>query len=201
MRMKSSILAAVALGMTPALAAAATVSVDVRDMAGKPVANAVVIVDAPHTASAAATLRGPFVMGQQNISFTPHVLVVPVGATVTFPNRDRVRHHVYSFSAPKKFDMKLYGREETRSVVFDKPGVVALGCNIHDSMSGFVYVVDTPFAVVTNAQGHATISGVPAGRATIRLWSPAIRARGNTQAQPVTIPAAGFAGSYTIGAQ
>lgn len=199
MRMKFSILATVALGMVPALAQAATVNVDVRDAAGKPVANAVVIVDAPHAASAAATLRGPFVMGQQNISFTPHVLIVPVGATVAFPNRDRVRHHVYSFSAPKKFDMKLYGREETRTVVFDKPGVVALGCNIHDSMSGFVYVVDTPYAVVTDARGHATIPGVPAGRATIRLWSPSIRARGNTQSQPVAIPTAGFAASYTIG--
>ena len=65
---------------------------------------------------------------------------MPVGATVSFPNRDKVRHHVYSFSAAKKFDLKLYGRDETRSVVFDKPGVVALGCNIHDVMSGFIVV-------------------------------------------------------------
>ena len=84
------------------------------------------------------------VMAQENISFSPHVLIVPVGATVAFPNHDRVRHHVYSVSKPKKFDIKLYGRDETRTEAFDKPGVVALGCNIHDQMSGFIIVVDTP---------------------------------------------------------
>ena len=122
-------------------------------------------------------------MAQQNITFTPHVLVVPVGATVSFPNRDKVRHHVYSFSKAKKFDLKLYGKEETRSVLFDRAGAVALGCNIHDAMSGFVYV----------------LNDVPAGGgATVRVWHPSIRAPDNTVSQSVTIARSGFATTFTI---
>ena len=137
-------------------------------------------------------------MAQKNIQFVPHVLIVPVGASVSFPNRDKVRHHVYSFSKAKKFDLKLYGRDETRSVVFDKPGVVALGCNIHDAMSGFILVVDTPYAMQTGADGHVTIANVPAGGATVRLWHPAIRAPDNMLAQAVTVAPSGFSATYTV---
>ena len=111
-------------------------------------------------------------MQQHNIAFDPHVLIVPVGSTVGFPNLDKVRHHVYSFSKVKKFDLKLYGRDETRSVVFDKAGVVALGCNIHDSMSGFIIVVDTPYAMKTDANGRVVIANVPAGSATVGGVAP-----------------------------
>ncbi len=176
-----------ALASSPALAA--PVAIDVRGPDGQPLAGAVVTVEAPGAPAPAP--RGPYAVEQRDIQFQPHVLIVPVGATVAFPNRDRVRHHVYSFSKPKKFDLKLYGREEARSVTFDTPGVVALGCNIHDSMSGFVYVTRTPFAAQTDAAGRVAFAGVPAGQAVARVWHPSIRAPGNTLAQPIAVAAAG----------
>jgi plastocyanin len=164
---------------------AAPVTIDVRGPDGKPIAGAVVAVEAPGVASAQP--RGTYSVEQRNIQFEPHVLIVPVGASVGFPNRDKVRHHVYSFSKPKKFDLKLYGREEARTVTFDRPGVVALGCNIHDSMSGFVFVANTPFAAQTNAAGRAALQGVPAGAVTVRIWHPSIRAPGNTLVQAMRV--------------
>ena len=85
-----------------------------------------------------------YYLRQRQHQFHPFVLVVPVGANVSFPNFDPTRHHVYSFSPAKRFELKLFARDQSRSVRFDKPGVVALGCNIHDQMSAFIDVVDTP---------------------------------------------------------
>ena len=84
-------------------------------------------------------------MAQQGKQFLPDVLVVPVGTSVHFPNRDSVRHHVYSFSPAKKFELKLYTGTPANPVVFDRAGVVTLGCNIHDRMVGWIVVVDTPY--------------------------------------------------------
>ncbi|MDB5712196.1 MAG: hypothetical protein JWL96_4266 [Sphingomonas bacterium] len=197
MRTASVLIAAMALGFAPLAAQAATVSVDVRGADGKPLAGAVVIVDTPHKPAGPLRISGPYVMAQEKISFQPHVLIVPVGASVSFPNHDAVRHHVYSFSTPKKFELKLYGRDESRSVVFDKPGLVALGCNIHDVMSGFIWVVDTPFAAQSDAGGHVAIANVPPGGATLRLWHPSIRAPGNVVSQAVTVAPAGYSGTLT----
>lgn len=180
----------------PAIASAATVSIDVRGIDGQPLAGAVVTVEVP--GGAPAPVRGPYALEQRNIQFAPHILIVPVGATVAFPNRDKVRHHVYSFSRPKKFDLKLYGRDESRTVVFDQPGVVALGCNIHDAMSGFVYVTRTPFAAQTDAAGHVAIAGVPAGGAKVTVWHPSIRSPGGTASQPITVAAAGFSTIFAL---
>ena len=175
---------------------AATVSVDVRGLDGKPLAGAVVTVESARFP--AAPVQGPYAIEQRDISFQPHVLIVPVGATVSFPNRDRVRHHVYSFSKPKRFDLKLYGREERRTVAFDRPGVVALGCNIHDAMSGFVHVVGTPYAEQADATGRARFANVPAGEVTVRVWHPTIRSGGNALAQTATVPASGLATTVAI---
>jgi hypothetical protein len=123
---------------------------------------------------------------------------VPVGAQVTFPNRDTVRHHVYSFSKARRFDLKLYGREDQRSITFDTAGVVALGCNIHDSMSGFVIVTPTSLYAKTDAQGRVSIPDVPAGNVTLRLWSPSIRNNGNVLSKPAVVPATGYATTLTI---
>lgn len=192
------ILALSALSPTVTAAHAATVTVDVRGIDGKPVAGAVVMIDTPRKPAGTVRFDYAYEMAQRNIAFAPHILIVPVGATVTFPNRDKVRHHVYSFSRARKFDLKLYGKDETRSILFDKAGVVALGCNIHDAMSGFILVVDTPYAVQTDANGRATISGVPAGAASVRIWHPSIRTLDNMLSQPATVGAAGFSTTYTI---
>jgi plastocyanin len=180
----------------PTAAQAATVTVTVRQADGSPLTDAVVMVES--AAAPRPVPRGPYVVEQKQIAFQPHVLVVPVGAQVTFPNRDTVRHHVYSFSKAKRFELKLYGREDKRSITFDTAGVVALGCNIHDSMSGFVIVSATPFYARTDAQGRVAIPDVPAGNVTLRLWSPSIRGAGNILSKPASVPAAGFATTLKI---
>ncbi len=189
-------LLALGLGLFAASAHAATVSVEVRGPDGKPLAGAVVTVESPRFGT--PPVQGSYTIEQRNIAFQPHVLIVPVGATVSFPNRDKVRHHVYSFSKPKKFDLKLYGREDTRTVTFDKPGVVSLGCNIHDTMSGFIYVVPSPFADQADADGRARIEGVPAGPVTVRVWHPSIRSGDNSLAQTTTVAASGLTTTLLI---
>ena len=195
MRTISALLCAL---LAPARLYAATVDITVHSANGKPLAGAVIMIDAPGKSTAPIHFTWGTEMAQHNVAFDPHVLIVPVGSTVTFPNRDKVRHHVYSFSKVKSFNLKLYGREAVPSVTFDKTGLVSLGCNIHDAMSGFIMVVDTPYAVQTDASGHVQIMGVPAGGATIRLWHPSVRAPGNMLEQAVTIAPTGFAMAYAV---
>jgi plastocyanin len=157
---------------------AADLAVKVTTPAGKPVRDAVVTVhtDAPMSGA----YRGdPSRVVQQNLQFDPFVLIVPVGAEVSFPNRDQVRHHVYSFSPANRFELRLYSKDENRTVRFPVAGAVALGCNIHDSMVAFVKVVDTPFAAKTSAAGEAALRNLPAGSATLRVWHPYGKSAGN----------------------
>ena len=159
-------------------ASAADLTIIVKSDDGMLLQDAVVVVK-PQGAAAAAPVKfsWPLVMSQQNIAFNPYVLIVPVGSEVAFPNKDKVRHHVYSFSPTKKFELKLYGQQAERTVVFDKAGVVPLGCNIHDQMIGFIYVTDSPYAAKTNAAGEAVIRGLPGGPATMTVWHPDMKAR------------------------
>jgi hypothetical protein len=175
----------------PLRAVAGDVVVDVRTPQGKPVPNAVVTVTAPH--SGPIRFAWPYRMAQHNMQFDPFVLIVPVGADVAFPNLDTVRHHVYSFSAAKTFELKLFGRDETRVVHFDKAGVVDLGCNIHDNMLAYIVVVDTPYAAQTNALGEAVVRGVPAGTRGVRVWHPYLRAPGNAISISLAVRADGEA--------
>jgi len=177
------LIAAVALVASPAAAADLTVSVKGED--GMPLADAVVVVRPAGGTAPGQPIRfaWPLKMTQQNIAFNPYVLIVPAGSVVGFPNKDRVRHHVYSFSATKKFELKLYGQQEERTVTFEKAGIVPLGCNIHDSMIGYIYVSDSPFAAKTNAAGEAVIRGLPAGAAVVSTWHPDMKA-----AKPLTAP-------------
>ena len=122
---------------------AATVQIEVLDAAGKPVGDAVVFLESAQARRQVRPLAA-LEMAQQKKQFVPEVLVVPVGSEVRFPNHDTVRHHVYSFSPAKKFELKLYTGTPANPVLFDRPGVVVLGCNIHDQMVGWILVVDTP---------------------------------------------------------
>jgi plastocyanin len=171
--------------------AAADLSVSVR-AAGRPVANAVVTLYPVGGASVSdAHFAWPMRMVQQHLQFSPFVLIVPQGATVGFPNLDAVRHHVYSFSSAHRFELRLYGRDETRTVRFDNPGVIALGCNIHDQMIAFIKVVDTPYAAKTDADGNAVLHDVPPGSATMRVWQPYLKAPANEVARNIALPRAG----------
>lgn len=178
---------------------AGDLAVTVVTVAGKPVPNAVVMVR-PAGFVARGPIRFPWAyrMAQKNMQFDPFVLVVPVGAEVAFPNLDEVRHHVYSFSPAKTFELKLYSRDETRVVRFDKPGVVGLGCNIHDDMTAFIRVVDTPFAAKTDARGAAIIHDLPPGPATVTIWHPYQKGPGAEIRRQIVTPASGVASLAAI---
>lgn len=144
----------------PAAGLAATVTVTLKDVQGKPLEDAVVWVIPK--APASVPPRGAMVE-QKDKAFIPLVSVIQTGTLVAFPNRDEIRHHVYSFSQPKVFDIKLYAGTPVAPTLFDKPGEVVLGCNIHDHMIAYIYVVDTPWFAKANKEGIARIENVPAG--------------------------------------
>jgi plastocyanin len=157
---------------------------------GHPVANAVATLTVANPPPGPIRFAWPMRIAQHNMQFDPFVLVAPAGASVAFPNLDDVRHQVYSFSQAGPFELRLYGHDESRSVQFRNVGVIAIGCNIHDQMSAFIYLVDTPFAMKTDEQGVAVLHNVPAGGATLRVWHPYLRAAGNVMQRAVTITAA-----------
>src|SRR5215218_5436704 len=113
------------------------------------------------------------------------VTFYPAGADVSFPNLDPTKHHVYSFSQAKKFELKLFAKDQSRTVHFDKPGVIALGCNIHDQMSAFIVVTDSAWTARTNAQGIASFADAPNAPARLSIFHPYLRAPGGQQQQGV----------------
>jgi plastocyanin len=178
-------LLALLLGAAPALAG--DLVVQVRTANGAPVPNAVVTLYPGGRASPLGAAGG-YQIAQRDLQFSPFVLVVPVGADVSFPNFDNVRHHVYSFSPVRRFELRLYAREQARSVHFDRPGIVPLGCNIHDNMIAFIDVVDTGFAARTDAMGQARFTAIPGSEVLVRIWHPYLRAPANQLELRVAVP-------------
>jgi len=178
----SSLLAALA---PAAYSAAATLEISVVDEEGRPIEEVAVYATPTDGAVAApAALAGSepqAVMDQKDLQFVPHMLIVQTGTEVTFPNGDDVSHHVYSFSEAKPFELPLYKGNVYPPVVFDQPGVVVLGCNIHDGMLGYIVVVDTPHYAKTDEHGLARIDGVPSGDYILAAWTP--------RARPAALPA------------
>lgn len=155
---------------------------------GRPIADAVVTLHTARPPPSPLRFAWPMRIAQRDMQFDPFVLIAPAGASVSFPNLDDVRHQVYSFSQAGPFELRLYGHDESRSVQFRNVGVIAIGCNIHDQMQAYIYVVDTPYANKTAADGVATLDA-PAGQATLRVWHPDLRAPNNTLEQTVTVGA------------
>ncbi|MBB2484752.1 methylamine utilization protein [Mitsuaria sp. WAJ17] len=154
--------------MLPAWAGAIPWQFQLRNTEGQPLADAVVAVEIKGPARSS---NGRAEMAQRDRQFQPHVLVVQAGTAVHFPNFDTVRHHVYSFSPIKAFDIKLYSGTPSEPIVFDKPGIAALGCNIHDRMGAFIVVVETPVFGKTNARGELSLD-LPPGEHALKLWHP-----------------------------
>ncbi|ANH70908.1 methylamine utilization protein [Mitsuaria sp. 7] len=180
--------------MCTTTARAADWTIQVRDTSGAPVPNAAVAVELkgqPARPATGATAQ----MAQRDRQFQPQLLVVQTGTSVNFPNFDTVRHHVYSFSPTKKFELKLYSGTPSEPVVFDKAGVAQLGCNIHDRMSAHIVVVDTPVFGITDAKGEVRLN-LPAGDHRLRLWAPRLGNAAPT-AQPLTV-GAGAAGVLKV---
>jgi plastocyanin len=152
-----------------ALLAAKTVTL--VDEQGRPFINAVISVAATagEESSPSAPPQQPAIMDQVNRQFEPTILVIEQGQTVVFPNSDNIRHHVYSFSQPKPFEIKLYAGDSVPPVQFSKSGIVVLGCNIHDSMLGFIYVKDNTPSWQTNQNGQAEITTM---QNEVLIWHP-----------------------------
>lgn len=146
--------------------------VDVRDSAGKPLADAVVYAE-PTSGAAPRPVGTPkALIDQVNREFVPRVSIVQAGTSIAFPNSDNIRHSIYSFSPAKPFTTKLYSGREAAPVLFDKTGLVVLGCNIHDQMIAWVVVVDTPWFGKSDESGLASLAGLPAGEYRVSAWSP-----------------------------
>jgi len=151
------------------------VTVMVVDGKGAPVQDAVVTLTPAAGGKKPAPTNSEITQASQE--FTPLVAIIPVGSRVRFPNKDNVAHHVYSFSPVKKFDLPLYTGEESEAVIFDRPGVVKLGCNIHDWMVAHLFVTDTAWFGLSEKSGRVILRQVPAGTASLEIWHP--RLKGN----------------------
>jgi plastocyanin len=183
----SRLVAALASMLALAAPPARPASLDARvtDAAGKPVADSVVYAIAGSSHERPG--KAPVAVEQIDREFVPYVTPVQVGTVVTFPNRDPILHHVYSFSPAKTIDIPLYTGKSPVEVVFDKPGVVTLGCNIHDWMIGYILVVPTSHFAKTDRQGIAKLRDLPAGAYDVHAWHPQQRAA--PAAQRVTLDA------------
>jgi plastocyanin len=165
---------------------AGTVEVAVGDGEGKPIPRVAVYARAiggsnPSARVATAT------MDQHDERFVPHILVVQTGTAVQFPNNDHVSHHVYSFSPTKPFELGLYKGQVYPPIVFDKPGTVVLGCNIHDWMVGYIYVSESPYFGKTDASGTVQIADLPPRAYTVRVWHPQMEADEQTTRRDVDL--------------
>jgi len=165
-----------ALGLAAALACAAvaragTLEVKALQRDGKPLVGAVVTADSLSSTQPPAT-PVEAIMDQVNLAFQPDVLVLPVKSSVQFPNSDVVRHQVYSFSSAHRFQLPLYRGKPYPPIVFEQPGVVTLGCNIHDNMLAYIVVTDAPYFGRTDAAGSWAAPSLPSGRYRVRVWHP-----------------------------
>ena len=174
------------------LVQAATITVQVQDAFGKPLTDAVAYRDSAQASKAlgAAKPANAVEIAQIAKQFDPRVTVVPVGTMVNFPNKDAVRHHVYSFSPAKTFELKLYSGTPASPVQFDKAGVAVLGCNIHDNMVAWVVVVDTPYFGLNAKGGPVVLNNVPAGSYRLRVWHPGLAVGASASEQALLVDSA-----------
>lgn len=175
------------LSLGASSARAAELSVDVLDMAGRPARNIVVIATPKIPMPATARPATPVEMDQVDRQFSPYVLAIQTGTPVLFVNNDSIAHQVYSFSPAKRFELALYHGTPREPVVFDRPGIVTIGCNIHDNMLGYLYVTDAPWFGTTDGKGHWSASGVPAGEYEVQAWTPLLPSQDATLTQQIVI--------------
>jgi hypothetical protein len=168
-------------------ASAAEITAVVKDREGHPIADAVVVAvpveGVPHFAPPTARE----IMDQIDQEFVPRVKPVLVGTSVYFPNKDNIRHQVYSFSPAKPFELRLYAGTPAKPIVFDKPGVVVLGCNIHDWMIAYIYVSESPYFAKTGPDGSAQLKDLPPRQYTVRVWHPRLQGPEDATRQPANL--------------
>ena len=162
---------------------AGSLEVIVKDDKGGPGSDAVAYA----VGAASAAPKKHAVVDQRDKQFVPYVTAIQVGTAVSFPNSDNIRHHVYSFSPAKKFELPLYSGVPAQPVVFDKVGFVTLGCNIHDWMIAYVAVLPTPYFQVTRQDGRALLKDLPPGQYTVQVWHPGLKGQPEAFAQRVDV--------------
>lgn len=163
-------LAVFCLALLPAFGAcAASITAHVTETTGNALPDTVIYA-IPVSGKAPLKTAPRAVIDQINREFDPLVSVMQTGAVVSFPNKDNIRHHVYSFSPAKKFELRLYSGTQAPPITFDTPGLVTLGCNIHDHMIAYALVVDTPWFGKSDAAGKAALDGLPAGDYDLHAW-------------------------------
>lgn len=113
-----------------------------------------------------------FVLDQDNLTFLPHILVIPLGSTVAFPNNDKVDHNIFSLSRTKKFNFGSYKPGESQNVIFDKPGIVELRCDLHSEMISYILVIKNSYFALTDKKGNFTldVTGLAKGKYTLKTW-------------------------------
>lgn len=183
MRLRSHVVTLALAAALPSVRAGA-LTVTASDAAGKPLADAVALLE-PASGKAPVKPLADVEIAQAKRQFSPRVTLITVGTKASFPNFDTVRHHVYSFSPAKSFELKLYAGVPNAPITFDKPGVAVLGCNIHDKMAAWVVVADTPWIARSGADGQARIDAVPPGAYRLTVWHPALPA--NTMPAPIAV--------------
>jgi plastocyanin len=168
---------------------AGSLDITVKDGNGALVSDAVVYAKGSAATSAPAKKRA--VIDQRDKQFIPYVTALQVGTSVVFPNNDNIRHHVYSFSPAKKFELPLYAGVPAEPVTFDKEGFVTLGCNIHDWMIAYVAVLATPHFQVTDKEGRVRLKDLPSGQYLVEVWQPSLKGAPEKFAQHVDLTAKG----------
>ena len=151
---------------------AAELNVVVTNKDGKAILDVVVMATPTQGQVKPNKPQKTIVIDQIDKEFVHYVTAIATGTPVLFPNSDDIRHHVYSFSPAKQFELPLYTGTPAKPVIFDKPGVVKLGCNIHDWMVGYLYITDAPYFKTTDKDGKAQLVDLPSGKYNISLWHP-----------------------------
>ena len=187
-------------GMASGSASAAALTVLVTDAAGQPLADVAIYAE-PASGQNPPKMTRPIEIEQIARKFAPLVSVIQTGTEISFPNNDTVRHHVYSFSPAKTFDIKLYAGIPASPLMFDKPGLVAVGCNIHDQMVAYIHVVATPYHTKTDPGGKAKLIGLMLGKYKLRAWLHTAAAGAAIPEQLVTITASDSAAQFKLNAR
>ena len=197
MRPIPSALLHLTLAFTPLAAGAAPMSVQVADSTGRALPEAVVLLE-PLSGKAPVKPMAEVQIAQEKRRFNPRVTLITVGTAVNFPNFDTVRHHVYSFSKAKTFEIKLYAGVPSKPEVFDKPGIAVLGCNIHDRMAAWVVVAETPWHAMSGVDGVARIADAPPGAYQLSVWHAGLAANSPPVTRKVQIGAAELRESFQL---
>lgn len=147
----------------------------------------VVVTLSPKVAQKYSVPKVLAIMDQVDTQFLPHILIVQQDTKVIFPNSDSIKHHVYSFSTAKTFELQLYKDLRAEPLLFSNTGIVELGCNIHDWMLGYIFVADTPYFAKTDLDGKVQLD-VPEGEYTVKIWHPRFQEETEIVVIDMTIP-------------